>query len=497
MNRLSRDCVAFALVVLVGLVFQPSAFAQPAACPNPAPVSPPVTISSQLPQDVCIPDNFGGNPIAYFDDFSWRTFIAMVWPAQQGQRGVPDNSQTVGTTGVPLVFETLKADWEVFQPNGAPPSAFNSFGGVTPCPNVQTIGFNDLVLASFTKFGNVGQAGFGNLVGPLPSQNVQYTRYLTSFNAVEFNQILNLAWYLQANLGNITFKPDSQQNNPIDVKSAWVLMAGLSHPERYYTRSAWVLDLNTGQCSQQQVGLVGLHIVTKSPTRPQWIWSTFEQMDNVPDPQAKSPLTYNDGTGTAMPAANPIPFPPPPTPPSVFNVDRVIGINDSTVGTNGQYQAALAGKGSGIWQFYRLVMTQWPLVPNSPSTNGKPNNTFPGTTTATSAFANVTMETFDQNNINSGCMSCHTITQTNSDFLWSLALNAFPSPLGTSASQPQFHTMNVDPAKLPPLLQQLRALMKAANAAPRPAPKKQPGASSPSRTTPPKTSQSAKPPAKK
>ena len=36
------------------------------------------------------------------------------------------------------------------------------------------------------------------------------------------------------------------------------------------------------KCTQRTMGLVGLHIVSKTPARPQWIWSTFEQVDNVP-----------------------------------------------------------------------------------------------------------------------------------------------------------------------------------------------------------------------
>ncbi|MGY4566966.1 hypothetical protein [Bradyrhizobium sp. USDA 3256] len=30
-----------------------------------------------------------------------------------------------------------------------------------------------------------------------------------------------------------------------------------------------------------QVGLVGMHIGHKSETSPQWIWATFEQIDNL------------------------------------------------------------------------------------------------------------------------------------------------------------------------------------------------------------------------
>src|SRR5580704_14999969 len=48
---------------------------------------------------------------------------------------------------------------------------------------------------------------------------------------------------------------------------------------------------------------------------------------------------------------------------------------------------------------YQLVMTQWPLVPNSPATPGTIRNTFPGQG-ATSAFTNTTLETWDQSDKN-------------------------------------------------------------------------------------------------
>ncbi len=71
-------------------------FAQPPACPN-APV--PGISSWQTPADVCVPAGFPGNPIAFFDDYSWKTFIALVWPAKTGQRGVPDTTQSINSTG--------------------------------------------------------------------------------------------------------------------------------------------------------------------------------------------------------------------------------------------------------------------------------------------------------------------------------------------------------------------------------------------------------------
>ena len=52
-------------------------------CPNPPS---PVINASQPPADVCVPDGFQGNPIVFFDDYSWRAFVAMVWPAAPRRR---------------------------------------------------------------------------------------------------------------------------------------------------------------------------------------------------------------------------------------------------------------------------------------------------------------------------------------------------------------------------------------------------------------------------
>ena len=276
----SRLVITSAFVAALSMLSQQS-FAQTQACPsNPAPPNPP---SPQPPADVCIPAGFADNPIQFFDDYSWRTFIAMVWPAKEGQRGVPDTNKTPkdqrggsDTSGSevtpPLVFETFKADWEVFQPDGHAPSKWEKFGGIptNPCQaEVTTPGFHDMILASTTKFQNLLQAGFnGKLVGPLVAQNNTYVRYLTSFNELEFNQIFNAQWYLRDNLKNgVSFS-----NGSIDMKTSWIDMTDIPQPERFYTRKAWLTDLSTGSCSEKTVGLVGMHIVQKTHSRPQWIW---------------------------------------------------------------------------------------------------------------------------------------------------------------------------------------------------------------------------------
>lgn len=411
-------CFAGALLIITGS--GSTALNKPQdTCPNPPSV---VITSPQVPADVCIPDGFSGNPIQFFDDFSWRSFIALVWPAQQGQRGTPDTAQTINGPG-PRVFETYKSSWEIFHKDGSPPAAWNTYDAAQFNACNQSVQFGDLVLASFSKFADIGQADFGTLVGPLVAQNMTYTRYLTTFNQTEFDQINNNRWYLRANLGT-SANPIVFQNGAIDVKSAWIDMTNISHPERYYTRTASVMDPATGLCSQKTIGLVGIHIVVKTPSRPQWIWSSFEQIDNIPQAGAQAPFAFHDASQTPMPPNNPIDFPPPDTPPLKFNVQRLKPIHNSTQQTNAAYQRALAQQNS-VWQFYQLVMTQWPVPGDAPANPGTPNFSFPGTG-ATTAFSNVTMETFDQKAIRTGCMNCHNFTKAQSDFLWVLNTHAFP-----------------------------------------------------------------------
>jgi hypothetical protein len=419
-----------------------SAHAAGACAADPQP-----TISPQPPSDVCIA-NFDILPIQFFDDYSWRTFISLVWPADLNHRGQPDTTLRFGDRTRPLVFESYKAEWELFPDQLTDPGPWNAFAQNNPC-NLANVGPTDMILGtfSFSKFGNLGEAGTPPgqpLVGTLVAQNKTYVRYSTGFNETEFTKIAADKLYLIANQGNVTLP-----NGSIDVKAAWMDMTNVADPDRYYTRMAWLLDPATKTCSQKLVGLIGLHIVQKTPSRPQWIWSTFEHVDNVVATTGHG-MALNDGTDMRMPdnfpTANlwPPTFPPPPP----YNVKRLKPIFSDTnivpvptTATNARYQAAAANT---IWKNYQLVMTQWPVpnppnLPNVPPTqDGRPANTFPGSNNGedATAFANTTLETFDQKAINFGCMSCHNKTRRQTDFLWSLAVNGFttatpPTPGGT------------------------------------------------------------------
>ena len=101
------------------------------------------------------------------------------------------------------------------------------------------------------------------------------------------------------------------------MKAAWRLIPNDAAGQAFKTRCFWVptwLYLN-GEKRSADMGLVGLHLVSRTPKRPQWIWSSFEHVDNVPNgakPESGRTYSFNygaspDGTVPGFPNADPDP----------------------------------------------------------------------------------------------------------------------------------------------------------------------------------------------
>jgi hypothetical protein len=406
--------------------------------------------SSRIPSDVCIPTNFTDVATDYFDDYSWRAFVALVWPADPARRGLPDSAAKLAGPG-PRVFETYKLLWEVFHRDGSPPtSSFDAYdpAGQNACH--VNAGFGSPVIASFNGLDDLAQFGPGDMTGPLVAQNGRYIRTETLYNQVAYDYILHRKLYLRSSLPPVPSPRPSEPvlrfpDGSVVIKAAWIDLTGFTDAQtrRYYVRRATLRDAATGRCSVVAMGLIGLHIVQKTPSRPQWIWSTFEQVDAVPPARPGAPglFALHDGTDRPVPPANPlflVPLAKEPVTP--FNVTRsaVSPIHPKTAFTNLMYERLLKGS---IWEYYQLVMTQWPRVtgeqsvPVPAAVSGDASNTFPGLGSASgSAFANVTMETFDQDRPQLGCMNCHNQARMAGDFLWSVLDHAFPPNLAPNPS---------------------------------------------------------------
>jgi hypothetical protein len=374
-------------------------------------------------------------PFACFDDYSWKTFVALNWPSVAGRRNVPDISRGIEDFSVQRVWETWKAAYELFQSREEPPpSEWSSFDAATPCPN-----FSDnhrKVLAEFSKFGGFNQAGVTATLpdGPLVAQNHTYARYEIRINEPEFNLIRENKWYLTESLPTrenpAKFPNPSTGDHSIEVKAVWREFKPneSSEKERFYIVEAMVWDPITNTCEPKSMALVGMHIVQKTSTRPQWIWSTFEQVDNVLE-SGSAPagqLSFNSGNPEAQrldPPLSPLalsPNNPPTSDPTPMQVVRLVPVAASTELTNRAYQKALAGT---VWANYKLVMTQWPtkVIPETVDNVGSP---FPAAAGKGLATANTVAETYFQTTIT--CMECHQgANSLGSDFVFFISLRSF------------------------------------------------------------------------
>jgi hypothetical protein len=401
--------------------------------PHPTPV-----VSFAMPNEVDAPVDPDENEIAAFDDYSWRAFIAINWPAKPGIRGMPDEAKRIGDfsdPGTKVVWGTWKADYELFPEEGMEPTEWSSFDGFTPDHALPFEGSGHLeVLGSFSSFSDFNQAGIGRFGGPLVAQNHTYVRFEVRLNQVEFNFIRGQQLYCKSRSPGAGSPRLSFPNNCVAVKAAWKIIKEDELPAaqgRYYLVDAMLFDPRTKTCKLQKVGLVGLHIVQKTPIRPQWVWSSFEHIDNVPEPGTRPPIgrrfSFNDPAKPQVldPSVAPPPISktnPPLDDPRAMQVIRSKKIADSTKKTNDDYRSLLKGT---VWENYQLVMSQWPKFPQPAEENGAP---FPGQFTGPDPMtniANTTMETYFQSKVSTSCMACHDVARRKgTDFVWLLQLHA-------------------------------------------------------------------------
>lgn len=396
------------------------------------------------------------DPFPAFDNFAWRAFVALAWPAltDPAHRGQPDRAKTLGDPG-PRVWETFKSRYEVFQrgPDGRAlsPAKWDSYEGRNPCGD--GVDNRTKTLATFTPFADFNQASFtpGKFLGPLVAQNGAYTRYEVRINEAEYNSIVDHGWF-RRDLAPTLEAPAQFAVGSLAVKAAWRILTDADPPavrRRYYVvADAEVVDvaksLAAGRptCAKHDVALVGLHIAVKTKYRPQWLWSTFEHVDNVPpvgvgetrEPDAKdwnAPYSYNDPSKEqreiAPPSDSPLAQPvgpdnPPKINPEPTQVIRKRPIHREIMAMNRAYWALPEIRGT-VWANYMLVATQWPTVtqPPTPDNDGR---YFPGLRLdpltpaepyqveadkqgeADENLVNVTMETYAQD-LPASCMACH------------------------------------------------------------------------------------------
>jgi len=414
--------------------------------------------------------------------FAWQEFIALNWSAAPGQRGVPDPKVTSAQFGAPnatapTVWETYKANTEVMLPGAAKPASWNSPAPSPSCPTGQAAlkasphRADIRVLSMSSAFGDFSLGETSQASGQwLADQNGNPVWYEIKLNQDEFDTIVRNQFYnattqqTTASTGKSQVPGGEYQvklpagclkgpycSNPttgaIELKAAWRILTDPSQYGRYLTSNA-VLVNGDGSCTTATVGLVGLHIIHKTTSQPQFIWATFEQVDNLPQSgsgagtfSAASCQCQNvipasclpPGSGTLYQNCTPsqsqgqscTPNTSPPydtvTSGCVYPIQvarsRPLGsTGDPVVATNTAAQQLVKGaNANSVFQYYQLIDVLWSTSPQDTYTNarGTPGPTslsMSGATPSTSyPVANTTMETYRQYLT---CLNCHIGAQT-------------------------------------------------------------------------------------
>ncbi|MEM7226807.1 MAG: hypothetical protein AAF495_27800 [Pseudomonadota bacterium] len=275
-------------------------------------------LSPVLPPDVAVDPNkvpAPGSPQRMFDCFAWESFIALNWPESETQRGQADLSAPFGRAEGNRVWETWPQVYETFQANDPQWTLDGrSFNDPQPLPDVCQAALDAHPLADGPmpiahRVLNERHQAYGNQFNTIVDQNGNRLRFNIRFNEPEWNFIKengyadtgSYDYNGPANSDTLVF-PDNQTPGfdigAIEIKAAWkelctdpITCNPIDDPARYCSRDIFIyeaavektLGTQPATCPIVQAGLVGFHLVSKTFWAPQWTWTTFEHVDNVPD----------------------------------------------------------------------------------------------------------------------------------------------------------------------------------------------------------------------
>ena len=382
--------------------------------------APAFQLSPDLPHDVFAPIPGATGFQSPMDSLSWQTFVALCWPASPVANGVPDRDYVIGGQPVggyypkgmpssPTVWETYKDSREAITDSSTPPTPFST----------KAVHVLSDVTVPFTN-------------SPLVDQNGKPVYYEVRLNETEFDYIVaNKLYDPAATHPPVSFPSGSNVTadvGSIHLKAAWKILAGpeTAHPDdpaRFYTAQAVIQDGATSHPAT--VALVGLHIAHKTASRPQWIWSTFEQVDNAPNLLPReTPITpgaYSFCNPSCAATACPPNQPVAPGSTTPVQVLRVTPIEPDAAPLNRQWQQALRSwNAKTVWQYYQLVSTQWPAEPANVKGLGMPQPTFLANTTLETFFQGPTVGKPSPQNPPHSCIGCHGMFALRRDFLFQL-----------------------------------------------------------------------------
>lgn len=409
--------------------------------PDPSPVPPEDLDSLKISQSKVTSSEDAGKKTAEtqkkFDLFSWATFMALNWPANEnGSPSVKHNILKEKEAKLsPRVWESYMSPSQFFR-EGHQPEPWG-----TPERERRSLRAN----SKRTHILDEVDEAFFNLSTPMPSitdLNNEYVRYEVRFNKVAYKSMQSLysiekqasqiAKYLgqhkdETNIIDLFNFPEGA----MELKVAWKKMGKDDTPSKFYTIEATVKDPSTHATSHGTYGMVGMHIMVRTASAPQWVWATFEHIDNSPrsflplkeggiKPESGKKYSFWNKEGkhsyagfdedvydtlTLLEGATKGNYYQEKESRKPSQITQAITSNNDVITSkwtthlNEVMRKKLQGT---VWENYRLVSTQWPTDPGQKPSSAYPN---PPGNPAPVSLGNPVMETYLQ--VNGSCMACH------------------------------------------------------------------------------------------
>ena len=300
-------------------------------------------------------------------EFALRTFFYANWPAVPGKRGEVDLKRQWGTNA-PAVWETMKNGTEIYRTKAAEPCPWETVcelpDGTNPPTTEQLRQKYGATNSNWLHFLSENRMIDGQQI--VDSQSA-VIRYDVRCNRDHFHYVVKnpSGFELYSIEGQQKAWADDKFTfdfpaSAMEFKAAWRILDPKEDDSRYWTAYGAFYDENQ-TIQYAKIGLTALHI--SSHIQPNWVWLTYEQVDN-------STATYQYFLQTQ---------------------ERKVGPN-LTIDTNAlKYNDRLKSMSQGTkWQFYQII--GWQV--DETDAQGKPI-----------VLANSNIETYFPKT--SSCMSCH------------------------------------------------------------------------------------------
>jgi hypothetical protein len=369
-----------------------------------------------------------------FDLYSWLTFVALNSP--------DDGKDPIGKGSGPTVWQNYKQLADVMLPNGREPKSWEEKGNVDGIRGHVPRACLDKAKAGMMVI-HMEEETFNQPFksGPLIDQNGNYALFDILMNREMFQFIRDNGLYNKQGQerfpGEVDFARGANGGGPlrlpqgigaIMVKVSWKVLANDDERSKFHSIEGLIFtrdksgDEESGTCEVKTLGLVGFHVGHKTEAAPQWVWTTFEHVANVPEQDDINAGTFKrdrynfyDRGCTQCPVNQTPPFPWNPSVepfPNGFKsqITRVIPVTKDAKKINDDSHAVAGIKGT-VWENYMLVSTQWPSDFGC-ATSRKPPGAQPDPTCspAPTFLPNATLETYSQGLVpqaSSSCIGCH------------------------------------------------------------------------------------------